>query len=147
MEKNILPGRFITEKAVVTRVDSLGIHVRPESKCNTAACSTCIQCNKGTFKNPDLLCVADSVTPYTPNQKIKIQRFVINEAIASIILFGIPLLCSMISLIILLETCPSEVNSFKTIVIGATVFISSFTVILIIERILRTHFPIRIIQS
>ncbi len=138
-------GHVITANAVVSGIGRGGIYCSPNTSCDeTAGCHSCGACSTEKPKRR-LFCPVADPDAYTVGQCIRISYLALHDLAAAGIVFGIPLFCALaVSLLWHLLFSPTA-DSPGAIFATLSALATGFLFVYIIERVVRTLFPVTIV--
>ncbi len=142
-----LLGTFKQSYAVIVDVTTKGIRVLCNPTCTKkkgcAGCSLCDEPRSG----PTLLCKDGSNHEYAKHQVVTIRRFILNEALAAAILFGIPIGCAIIAAFVFTLITKKPVDTPMPIFFTCLAFMGGFLIVFVLEKIFSLLYPPEIIES
>jgi hypothetical protein len=148
MSFNNIFGQVKTSTAIITDINKKGIYLRPDPSCEKQlACHGCTICSDPPQSGPKLFYPASGSKTFKLNQIITITHFVPNEVLAAIIVFGIPIICSIATFIILHLVNPATTDSIHAISLIVLAFIFGFIIVFLLDKIIRIMYPITILDK
>jgi positive regulator of sigma E activity len=129
-----------TSSNIITVV--LDILCEPMKGCSTG-CGAC----GGNHKNQKTTLTIDSEHHFTVGQKVTIHRTILNENIAAGVVFGIPILFSLLCIGVWILFSPSTVDSPWVIFSTVISFIAGFPVVRIIDKLFNRNHPPSIVHD
>ena len=141
-------GQIKTSNAIITEINKNGVFLIADPSCEKkAACHGCTMCSEPPPSGPTLFCPAPGSNQYDKNQIVTIKRFIPNEVLAAVTVFGLPILCALVTFFILYVKDPAAADSLQTIVLSISAFVSGFVVLYLLDKIIQTRYPITILNT
>ncbi len=101
---NIL-GQIKTSTAIITDTNNKGVFLIADPSCEKeSACHGCTMCSEPPPSGPKLFCPNTDSNNYKKNQIVTIKRFIPNEILAAVTVFGLPILCAIITFFLPFDT-------------------------------------------
>ncbi|NLG16733.1 MAG: SoxR reducing system RseC family protein [Fibrobacter sp.] len=125
--------------------DRLFISIDPE--CDTRQCRTgCGACG-GNSKVKKTIVTTDNAAQYQIGQTVTFRRFLLNEALGALIVFGIPLFMALLMVTVWLIKAPERVETPLALFTTGISFISGFAIVWFIDFLFRRKFPSCIVKG
>lgn len=113
-----------------------------EHSCKSG-CGAC-----GGKKNGRSIHVAiDPQAAYKTGTRVEVRFAEINELIGALIVFGIPLTCALISLVVWYAVSPARIESGLSLLSAGASFAAGFGIVRLIDNAFRKRFPSHIIKT
>lgn len=123
----------------------LFLAVNPD--CNTEQCQIgCGACG-GNSSVKKITVVTDRAEEYLLGQTVRFRRYILNEAIGALIVFGIPLIMALATIITWYIISPQKADTPLAVFTTGVSFITGFAVVWLIDNIFRRKFPNMILSS
>jgi positive regulator of sigma E activity len=93
------------------------------------------------------MAATDDPAHFTLGQSVTLRYYELNELLGALIVFGIPLACAMLSLIVWYLVSPAAVESGPSLLSAGIAFVAGFFIVKIIDRTFRTAYPSQIVAT
>ncbi|HON10682.1 MAG TPA: SoxR reducing system RseC family protein [Chitinispirillaceae bacterium] len=115
--------------------------------CYTKQCQIgCGACG-GNSSVKKVTVASDSAEEYLLGQTVRFRRYILNEAIGALIVFGIPLIMALVTIITWYIISPQKADTPLAVFTTGISFIAGFAVVWLIDNIFRRKFPNVILSS
>lgn len=129
---------------IICKKNKESIWIVPDNlfSLNNVDCKVgCGACSGGKNKKRVRIYVEDT-SQLKCGERISISTIQLNEAIAAMIVFGLPIFLMLLSFFVWYMLNPANINSLKVILSSILAFIISFIIIKEIDLILRKKYPV-----
>lgn len=139
-----LLGDWIIEDVVITESSAESLKVVPLVDCGgKGGCGKCNLCGPNDKKIILSYKIKDS-EKYNAGEQIKLKRFIINEALAAITVFGIPILFAFLTQLLWHIFSPETANSGMAVVYTLIAGVAGIGIVYIIENLIKIFFPAKV---
>jgi hypothetical protein len=114
------------------------------SHCAQGECAGCSSTSSGT--NETIIPVTDT-EKYPIGQKIEFQLYYLNENLVAFIVFGIPIVAALLTLMTWYILSPQDVEKPKSLISAALALAGGFFIVHTIDAWFRSRFPTKIIST
>jgi hypothetical protein len=140
-------GQMKTDEAVVIGHSRKAIRLEMDGACSiSGGCSHgCSSCGgKDESRATRFMVRVASPEGFARGQRVRVRRFVANEAIAAGIVFGLPLLLALTAVTIWYVLAPEQAESPAAVLSGVGGLVGGFVVAAIADRIAQHLAPTRV---
>ncbi len=147
-------GEYKIEEARVKEVEARGAWV--ETVCgdpdSTEGCASCGSEGCGSAGNrkrtqSKVFVRGDGTSGLSQGQRLRIQRFIPNEALAAGIVFGIPIICAVAALMVVYQLAPAKAESPFGAIVALVCLVGGFGVVAAAERLWERAHPAKILET
>lgn len=139
-----LLGDWIIEDVVITESSEESLKVVPLVDCGgKGGCGKCNLCGPNDKKIILSYKIKDS-EKYNAGEQIKLKRYIINEALAAITVFGIPILFAFLTQLLWHIFSPETANSGMAVVYTLIAGVAGIGIVYIIENLIKIFFPAKV---
>lgn len=146
-------GEYKTEAARVRSIESRGAWV--ETVCGNPSEQGCETCGTGgcgsagtKSRGPARVFVrTEPSVRFSEGQMVTVRRFVPNEALAAGIVFGIPLLCAVLALMVIYHVAPAKAESAFGALTALVCLVGGFGVVAAAERVWERAHPATLVED
>ncbi len=144
MEIPAFIGTVKLNNAVISKVKENGIYVSPNISCDKpTGCHGCSLCTPGK-PNLRFFCSVPEPSDYAEGQCVRIKYFSFNEAVAAVVVFGVPVFCAVVTYIILSVFSNTRTETSGLVLSTAFAVVIGFIFVYLIDRIIRYFYPVTI---
>ena len=148
MAINSILGQIKTDTAIITDINTRGVFLIADPSCEKkTACHGCTMCSEPPPSGPTLFCPNRESSDYKKNQIVTVRRFVPNEALAAVTVFGLPIVCALVTFFVLYMRNPAAADSLQTILLSIAAFVSGFVLLFLLDKIIQAIYPITIVDN
>ena len=108
----------------------------PEEGCK-AGCGAC----GGNGQVKKIMIRSASSNEFTIGQKVTVRRFILNEILGAFMVFGVPLLCAIFTILTWYIVAPQRAESPVALLSTGVAFSLGFGITGLADIIFRTHYP------
>lgn len=132
------------EKGVIVKITSKGIYVFLNKSCSPKKdCHGCKGC-QSTSSLPSFFCPVKNSSEYSQGQHVKVTYTSLNQALAAILLFGIPILCAIVSFVLLYSFNPDVIHSYLAPLTTFVAMGCGFFLVFVIDKCIHVSFPVSV---
>ena len=137
-------GGVRLNNGVISKVKENGIYVSPNTSCEKpAGCHGCLLCTPSRSKLR-FFCSVPKPSDYSEGQCVRIKYFSFNEAVAAGVVFGVPVLCAVVTYILLSAFFYAGTETFGLVLSTAFAVVFGFIMVYLIDKIVRYFYPVTI---
>jgi hypothetical protein len=140
LQKEIF-GDWISEDAIVTDISKDRVVLTPLVDCGgKGGCGKCNLCGPNDKKNSLTYNIRD-VEQYSAGDQIRVKRFVVNEAIAAVTVFGFPILFAVLAQLFWHLFIPESADSGRAVLMTLFAGLFGVVAVFIVEQIIKAVYP------
>lgn len=138
----------IEQQGIVVKQQDNRLWFDPKATCDTkdgcnGGCSSC----GGKIDPKRVMVETADATSFALGDSIAVKSVVLNESIGAAIVFGIPLLMAVTTLVIWYFVSPQTVESGGAILASGGGFIAGFFIVWLTDRSFRRRHPVEIVRT
>jgi hypothetical protein len=133
-------GEYCTIGATVEHVTPTSLRVRMDLPGTPASCGGCSACVSGGRK-PVALDVPYAGTPLNPGDRVRVRHFRMNQALAAVLVFGLPVACLTLGIASAPLFLHSSADSPTAALCGGAGLVLGAAAAWLSERLLRAAVP------
>jgi hypothetical protein len=134
----------------VNKIEKNKLWVGIEAGCETAtskcAQGECAGCSSTSGTQETMITVADP-EKYPIGQKIEFQLYSLNGNLVAFIVFGIPIVAALLTLMTWYMVSPQDVEKPKSLISAALALVGGFFIVHTIDSWFRSRYPTKILST
>lgn len=137
-------GTVKSNNGIISQILEKGISVSTNTSCDKqVGCHGCSLCTPGKSKLR-FFCPVPEPSIYSEGQCVRIHYFSFNEAVAALLVFGIPVCCAVVSYILLSILSNTRTETSGMVLFTAFAVVIGFIIVYLIDKAIQRFYPVTI---